>query len=45
VASCAGGLDAPRCRELAARSPKARLQVDLERAFARFEERWSQMPR
>jgi adenosine deaminase len=45
VASCAGGLDAPRCRELAARSPRARLQIDLERAFARFEARWAQMPR
>jgi len=47
VAACAGagGLDRAACRDLAARSPRARLQVELERAFRRFEARWSAMPR
>ena len=41
----AGGLDRAACRELAARSPRARLQIDLERAFRTFETRWSAQPR
>ncbi len=41
--ACAGvgGLDRAACRELAARSPRARLQIDLERAFRTFETRWA----
>ncbi|HEU4452044.1 MAG TPA: hypothetical protein VFR81_03255 [Longimicrobium sp.] len=41
----AGGLDRAACRELAARSPRARLQIDLERAFRTFETRWAAQPR
>ena len=37
VAACAGGWDAPACRALAARSPRAALQVALERDFRAFE--------
>jgi adenosine deaminase len=47
VAACAaaaGGIDGARCREHAARSPKARLQHELERAFADFERRVAQLP-
>jgi len=41
----AGGLDSAACRALAARSPRARLQIDLERAFRTFETRWAARPR
>jgi hypothetical protein len=36
---CAGGLDGPRCVALARRSPRAALQLGLERAFTAFEGR------
>lgn len=41
----AGGMDGARCRALLARSPKARLQRDLERRFGWFETRAVQMLR
>jgi adenosine deaminase len=39
----AGGMDGARCRAFLARSPKARLQRDLERRFGWFETRAAQM--
>lgn len=47
VAACAadaGGLDGRRCRDFAARSEKARLQLALEHAFAGFEREQAGMP-
>jgi adenosine deaminase len=43
--SAAGGVDGARCRRFAARSPKARLQLRLERDFATFERRVAEMER
>lgn len=42
-ARSAGGMDGARCRAFLARSPKARLQRDLERRFGWFETRAAQM--
>jgi hypothetical protein len=44
VLACApenGGLDGRRCRQLADRSPRARLQIDQERAFLAFEHKYA----
>jgi adenosine deaminase len=48
AAECApatGGMDGARCRRFVARSPKARLQVELERDFASFERRVAEAER
>lgn len=42
-ARSAGGMDGARCRAFLARSPKARLQRDLERRFGWFEARAARM--
>jgi adenosine deaminase len=42
-AAASGGLEGARCGALVARSPKARLQRELERDFAKFETRWGAM--
>ena len=42
-ARSAGGMDGARCRAFLARSPRARLQRDLERRFGWFERRAAQM--
>lgn len=44
-APAAGGMDGARCRRFVARSPKARLQRDLERHFASFERRVAEAER
>lgn len=41
--ACAGGWESARCRTFLARSPRARLQRDLERRFGWFERRAAQM--
>lgn len=43
TAACAGGWETSRCRAFLARSPRARLQRDLERRFGWFERRAAQM--
>ncbi|HEX8391979.1 MAG TPA: hypothetical protein VF665_06460 [Longimicrobium sp.] len=42
-AAAAGGLEGARCDAFVARSPRARLQRDLERRFAAFERQAAQM--
>lgn len=42
-APAAGGLDGARCRRFASRSPRARLQLRLERDFAAFERQVAEM--
>jgi adenosine deaminase len=44
-ASGAGGWEGARCTALVSRSPRARLQRNLELAFRDFEARWAAMPR
>jgi adenosine deaminase len=44
-APAAGGLNGARCRRLVSRSPKARLQWNLEREFADFEARVAEAER
>lgn len=44
-AAPAGGMDGARCRRFVARSPRARLQWNLERDFAGFEARVAELER
>ncbi|HEU0053542.1 MAG TPA: hypothetical protein VFQ39_10210, partial [Longimicrobium sp.] len=43
VAECAAGRETPRCAAYLAANPRARLQAELERAFAAFERKYGAM--